>query len=54
MTSFLHVFQEDSNESFEKDDSLVCLIDMGYSHGEASAAIARCGVCVVTTSSSQK
>ncbi|CAI9261606.1 unnamed protein product [Lactuca saligna] len=34
---------EDSNESFEKDDSLVSLIDMGYSNGEASAAIARCG-----------
>ncbi|KAI3779390.1 hypothetical protein L2E82_09106 [Cichorium intybus] len=35
--------EEDSNESFEKDDPLVCLIDMGYSHEEASAAISRCG-----------
>ncbi|KAI3779395.1 hypothetical protein L2E82_09112 [Cichorium intybus] len=34
---------EDSNESFEKDDPLVCLIDMGYSCEEASAAISRCG-----------
>ncbi|KAI3516231.1 hypothetical protein L1887_15142 [Cichorium endivia] len=34
---------EDSSEAFEKDDPLVCLIDMGYSHEEASAAISRCG-----------
>ncbi|CAH1433991.1 unnamed protein product [Lactuca virosa] len=34
---------EDINESVEKDDPLVCLIDMGYSCEEASAAITRCG-----------
>ncbi|KAI3733498.1 hypothetical protein L6452_12941 [Arctium lappa] len=34
---------EDSDDSFEKDDPLVCLIDMGYSPEEASAAISRCG-----------
>ncbi|KAJ9554428.1 hypothetical protein OSB04_018473 [Centaurea solstitialis] len=34
---------EDSDESSEKDDPLVCLIDMGYPPGEASAAISRCG-----------
>ncbi|KAL4574055.1 hypothetical protein LXL04_020877 [Taraxacum kok-saghyz] len=34
---------EDSNEILEKDDALVCLIDMGYSLEEASTAITRCG-----------
>ncbi|MFS7958772.1 putative DNA (cytosine-5-)-methyltransferase [Helianthus anomalus] len=35
---------EDSAESFEKDDPVVSLIDMGYSPNEASAAVSRCGI----------
>ncbi|KAI7742153.1 hypothetical protein M8C21_032198, partial [Ambrosia artemisiifolia] len=34
---------EDTVESLEKDDQVVSLIDMGYSHDEASAAVKKCG-----------
>lgn len=38
-----HIFQEDDDDLFDIDDPEVMLIDMGYSHEEASAAVKRCG-----------
>ncbi|KAM0014788.1 putative DNA (cytosine-5-)-methyltransferase [Helianthus debilis subsp. tardiflorus] len=44
LDTLLTYSEDDSAESFEKDDPVVSLIDMGYLPNEASAAVSRCGM----------